>query len=89
MTQPQQYINIILSDGDSMQVIADVDVEVTPGEWIETNPETGEGYHEPIHLANLLAGAILQRLISQDQAVINPGKYTVRLLATVVGAADE
>lgn len=85
----QQYINILLSEGDSIQVIADVEVEVSDPVWVVTDPETGAGHYLKVHVADLLYGAILDKLKGQDMASLGPGKYAVRLMATVVEAPDD
>ncbi len=73
-----KYINILISDGVMLQLIADVDVEVSEQDGVEA-----------IHLSELVHAAVLQAAKQQDKALIRPGKYTVRLLATVVGEEDE
>ncbi len=75
-----KYINVLMADGESMQLIADMDINVVGQDG---NDE------DFIHLADVLYGAVLQRTRGQDKAVLKPGKYTVRLMVTIVGEPDE
>jgi hypothetical protein len=67
-----QYINVLLADGNSIQLIADVDVDV-------------EGDTGTVHLADVLYKAILEKTREQEEARLKPGGYTIRLMAMIVG----
>ena len=70
----QQYINVLLSEGNSLQVLADVDTVVDC---------------TAIHVADLLYEAILEKLKKSEDLRLQDGRYSVRLMATVVEAPDE
>jgi propanediol utilization protein len=72
------YINVLISDGKAIQLIADTDIVITPTEG-----------REDIHLSDVLYFSVLQKTIQEKKATLKPGKYTIRLMATIVGEEDE
>lgn len=60
------------SDGDVIHVLADVDIEVY---------EDDEIPH--IHIADAIYHTVLEKT-KKEKAVLQPGEYTIRLMASIV-----
>lgn len=67
-----KHIDLMYSDGDAIQVMADVDFAVYAKDEVPC-----------IHVADVVYDTVLQKL-KDAEAFLYPGKYTVRLMATVV-----
>lgn len=72
-------ISVLASEGRALQVTADLDTEVVEDGGVDT-----------VHLADLVAELVLRPMKEKNPELrVKPGKYTLLLLASLVGEEDE
>lgn len=74
--KPNRVINVLTSAGEARQLLVDLDFEIVG--------EPGDG----LQLLDVLQGAVLSKLGELNMSIPS-GKYNIRMMATIVGEANE